>query len=223
MKIYQPTPEEINTIIQAGIAKHPQLTTRYRRAASLLMHRALHRNVGWLCDSQADPDQAYAVDSYGCTCNDFVIGGGKANHRVYCKHRLAFFAYREILIGHINQRLAGNMRFSGERRRAAQWPATLLILDTQQRPRLLSYVDGHSFPSAICNVRLDKQGRQTPATDKDLAHFAHWLADAHPAPQSETVALIDDPALAGARAQVVAQATNIEQIEAIDSAMHPPW
>ena len=40
-------------------------------------------------------------------------------------------------------------------------------------------------------------------------------------PQTETMALIDDKVLASARAQIVANAATLEQIEALDLQDHP--
>ena len=166
MPIYHPTPTEIATTIQSGIAKHPQLTTRYQRAAALLENRSLHINNGWRCDSQSHPDTTYNLDVQGCNCYDYLNGGGRTEARIFCKHMLAFYAYREILIDHLNRRLAGNTRFSNERRRAAQWPESLLLLDTDSRPQLVAFQDGHRYPRPICNVRLDTRNRQTPVTDQ---------------------------------------------------------
>ena len=226
MSLYHPTPSEISATIQTGIAKHPQLTTRYQRAAKLLGNRSLYINNGWRCDSQSRPDQVYTLDSSGCDCYDFLNGGGRTDARrsgarIFCKHTLAFYAYREILIDHLNRRLAGNTRFSHERRLAAQWPEALLLLDTDSRPQLVAFQDGHRYPRPICNVRLDTRNRQTPVTNQDLAQFSRWLAKARPMPQTETMALIDNEVLAGARAQIIAQATTLEQIEALDLVDQP--
>jgi hypothetical protein len=80
--------QTLQTLVNAGKARHPELTSRIERALVVLLFRELERLPGgaWLIAGER-ADSAYTVAAGGtdCTCPD-------AAHRApygLCKHRLA--------------------------------------------------------------------------------------------------------------------------------------
>jgi hypothetical protein len=175
--IYRPSANEITTIIEQGIAKHPSLTDRYRRAAELLHNDALETINGyWLCASQSGNSAPYSVNGT-CDCPDYQRQNASLHGHIFCKHKLALEAYRRILEGHLARRFIGNTKFRHEAARSRLHPNTYLLQlwDTNQ---LGTHQAHGQLPVTVCTFHWAKRGRAL--NDQALAHFAEWLATANP-------------------------------------------
>ncbi len=196
MTLYPPTHAEIDRLLQRATRNWPHLAKRIDNAAALLRPLALawsQTRGAWLAHSQSDPTGAtsYAIGAAGCSCLDYIhANGNRAGGRIFCKHNIAFHAYRRILLDHLHALYVGEA-YSDEYRRIKQgYP---LIAQVRSTPRLIG--------PTLDGVPLDIRYRYSPATrgrdfagDADMARFAQWLplalaererirADLEPAPQ----------------------------------------
>lgn len=200
MSIYRPTPQEIQHIVQRGADKWPALATRWQRAADILHDEDLcWSGRTWRSMSQSTASNFYAVDFNGCGCFDFLAEGVRVSGRVFCKHKLALLAYRELMAPHIKHRLIGDIGDSLRRKRARIYARSLLLTYTgaDGRVGLTAYADeSDKIPTPICAVRYKGERGILPTTERDLYLFATWLAAADLEP-SNTLTNAFEPAPPG--------------------------
>lgn len=191
MSLYRPTALEIDHIVRRGADKWPQLASRWQRAAEILHDGdPFWSGRTWRCMSQTDPSQFYAVDFSGCGCHDFLAEGVQVRGRIFCKHKLALLAYRELMAPHIKNRLCGDIGNSSHRQRARTYARTLLLTYTgpDGRAGLTAYADERDkIPTPVCAVVYKGERGILPATEVDLYRFAEWLGGADPEPPAPSV------------------------------------
>jgi len=107
--LYQPNVVEIFPLIQKAISQWPHLVDRARSAEAILLNSDFrYRNLAWEVKSQS-ADQWYRIVWDGteasCNCKDFVKGGVRAAGRKFCKHTIAWLAYKDILTKRMNHHL----------------------------------------------------------------------------------------------------------------------
>jgi hypothetical protein len=183
--LYQPTAGEINRLIHAGIANHPEHTAYYERAHALLKGDHLdYTPAGWIMTSQST-SETYALSTWTCNCRHYQTGGIKIKGRRYCKHLIAYHAYKTILERHLNRRLIGSYSFESDRDIARNYPNALLII---MNGYTCAFADMGRLPRTIARVSKTKFGYKfyhPPA----VADFAEWLATALPAPKIQPMKL----------------------------------
>ena len=122
MTIYRPTTTEIRSLTDRAARKWPHLAQRAAAAAQLLEQYAITWSASrsaWIAASLSDPSSAtvYTVGSDGCTCTDYRVGrNNRAEGRRFCKHAIAFHAYRRILLDRLHALYVGEA-YSDEFRR----------------------------------------------------------------------------------------------------------
>ena len=196
--LYAPTLIEIDRIVQAGSRKEPKLAKPLERAGVILGRGDLvyTSGEGWSCNSQGRPQNGpYPLSGNHCTCpsfaaGDYVITGSNGRIYVHCKHRLAFLAYRDILLAHLHERLVGDARYGHEREHARAEPHCRLILESSGREPIVSaYMERGRAPYPICWVRRVKRGVPT----KPCTFYCQAIARGVP---PDEAALMADAAIA---------------------------
>jgi hypothetical protein len=181
--IYTPAPHELIPLAQRAKRAFGDQAPLVDRAVHLISqgHLEFSSKAGWICRSAGHPAQIYHVSRATCTCPYFSTGGSVLQGRRFCKHKIALLTYEQVLLRHLNQRLAGNTRFGHERAFAQAAPHARLIL-VDNTGRIATYPDHNQAPQAVCRIGYSRRGLIF-ATERDIYRFAHWLAqDARPLP-----------------------------------------
>lgn len=167
--LYQPSPREIHRKLEHAVKKWPRCASRADKAEAILLAADVHHGPdGWKVTSQADVSVTYLVDLRGCGCPDYVTGGLNLAGRSFCKHWIAFLAYRDILNDRLNELEFLPATSAAWRRLKTGDPVIV-----QQSDLLVA--------ATINDQRLDARwtfnhhrGRRELAGD-GLASFAKWL------------------------------------------------
>lgn len=214
--MYYPTAPEIQAMITRGITKNTGLATRFQAAEKILLASHLYWHEGaWRADSSKNPDQSYTVSATTCTCPAAI-------HKpdMPCKHRLALLTFRQLLADHLNARITGDSRFSGDRKRASLAPNERILTDTiGKTPLACTYIHGHRFARPICRIRKDlRQNRWVFQSETDVKLFADWLGDAHPLRSTEPDFHEADAAAEALAIYTAARARGLSMTEAAEIA-----
>lgn len=166
--LYHPHLGEIRPLIQRSIDKWPHLKSRCHAAEMILLNGDLRDRstftapIDWQVKSQADdkPNAWYHIipqaGHYTCGCYDHLSGKrNRAAGRIFCKHTIAWLAYKEILIKRLNHHLqAGTITVE-----RVQW----------------DYVLAGEHMGIVTVRRDEPYAWWLFAEDRSMAVFAHWL------------------------------------------------
>jgi hypothetical protein len=210
VSIYNPTDAEIERTFARALAAMPHAAKRLE-AARLYFDGALplyltYVSGAWHVMSQRD-QVTYMVTHHTCTCPDWQTHGAHLAepNRYYCKHLLAYHAYRRILADELNRRILGDWNYTYDRNTCALHPGSLIIVRPGYgTPASVGYFRTRYARGAanVCAVRPvnpdtppGEQCDWQPATAADYAALAEWLGEypefVRPKPQSELDAASD--------------------------------
>lgn len=183
--LYHPHLGEIRPLIQHTINKWPNLKSRCQSAEMILLNNDIRDRasfsalIDWQVKSQAVRQafgsraqaEAHGPDAelveawyhivpqgkhYTCGCYDHLAGkGNRAAGRVFCKHTIAWLAYKEILVKRLNHHIQAH---------------TVSIEHVKW-----DYMLAGEHMGIVMVKREEPYDWWVFAEDRSMAVFAHWL------------------------------------------------
>ena len=195
--LYQPTPIEIESMIELLNVKHPHATKMFQKAQDIILAGLIYfdsKNDTWGCYSQSGRTSVrdhhkYTITAQGCGCPSYGSRktGTVIRGRMYCKHTFALLLYQESLMRHLTNRLFGSYGFNSDIHFARAHPSAVLLIDNHNNTAITFKTRTDHIPSSVTQLRWTEQ-RWRFHTDRDAWRFALWLNEARDIPEQTHIA-----------------------------------